>query len=261
MDLTSYHAKEFLWHCQTFFDFRKHLDDVELAYLSYCFTQNKDIVETTDISSKSYNHRITKDGVNSSRLGYGFRQLTPEHIQQLSLLLQHKLPTEEHLVSLLSSADGAGVAFDILSQHFKVYYYFAVYDPTSALIPEMTEKSMKELCGADRIVAYTYHNCKLIETKYYYYPRQTHWAQLVHHHSPLHKMDHTLGQLAKRLAFVLSDNKPPRFQWDIDEDVQDIVLKRLGNKRANELALKCKQFGQVLDTVVINPEELTLYFN
>jgi hypothetical protein len=250
---------DFDWHCATFFDFRKGLGAADLAYLDYCFGVTGDTPDTVDISSRTFGHKLGPEHVNSSRLGWGFRELTPAHATRIDALVTHHLGPRPELRTLLAEAAGAGVAWDVELGDLKVYYFFEHWRELPSAFgppdPQLAAQSRDET-----IIALTFRGGTRIEDKTYYYPRRSAWPPLIRAHAAHPELCTVIASLAKRLAFVTSTTSKYRLQFDVAPSEQSTLLDALADPRATDIATRCRARALVLDTVAVDRDGLGLYF-
>ena len=176
--LLSYHRALFQWHCRKFFRFRRHLTELEKAYLECCFALADSFDEVSEsgyehFSYYSYSHRVQGERVNSSRLAYGSVLHPADALRAaLPVLEERQLQLEPYFLESPQSKF-YGLGWDVLEAQFKVYFRVRPIEQLpQALLPLLHGYQLQDHRD-EGLVSFTYTHNQLSESKIYLYPKSS----------------------------------------------------------------------------------------
>jgi len=232
-----YHRWLFEWHCENFYPFADYLTAGEMDYLNTCFSLAEDFVEVSDLgydnfSYYSYSHRVDKNHVNSSRLAFGTVAHPKECFQAALPVFEERNISIETLFPQYLEHKFYGLGWDILEDHFKIYWR----------IPEMRKvvSPFKELftqgstnASHEGLIAIILKGGQIFERKAYLYP-------------------------GERRVEMFASNRGLVEQYDVEESIS--WSKKINNI-GREIIQKYQDIEEDLDTIsIIDKDHYTLYF-
>lgn len=246
--LARYHHDLFAWHCEKFFPFDRFLLASEHEYLTHCFQLADDYTEVADTGYRhysyySYSHRVKNTEVNSSRMAYGSVanpgeawELVPNVLEARKVELPegiwHKAPYTFY-----------GLGWDILANHFKVYFRIQDWDKMDRPILRGLFQDANIPCRPEGLVSFTFEDSLLIEEKAYLFPKL---------------QEQAVFPGAGRRVLMLSSERGMIAQYDVSDT--QAWLPRL-NPQGQRIIEQYKDFDEELDTIAIkNANDFTIYF-
>jgi hypothetical protein len=248
------------WHRRTFFDFDKHLNQLEKDYIAACVelmdAREHKVDHNLFYSTVSYSHRVRGDKVNSSRVAYGSLRHRDRLRQPMERILRSRGISPEVMGNL---PDAFGLGWDIEAGHLKVYIHLrslaGIEDREAArLVRKVGETKVHDF----GLVSYTFEGPRLSERKVYVALREPRPAQV---------RDYPFRDLITHTNFMITDRRGIVPQVDLKSGELD------GKRYLNAAGRKvCEAYQRAMgreltardasvDTLAYQgPDELTLYF-
>lgn len=257
-------TRQFDAYCDGIFDHRRHLDDVERAYLEHAFAVIPPaIADDAPISWKTYGHKIVGDRIVAWQLGIGFETLAHDDVRALETVLARWLGTDSLTPyrDLLTSSQGAGLGWVFPAGQRRLYFLFAQSPGTVA--QAIHHPGLAPISRPEILVGYTFDDSHLVESKVYYYPLRSHWEPLLETYAADRQQARALAAESIRLAVVVSREGEPRLQFDISPQRRRQALAALGKPAGIELAGRCARLVPPLslDTIGVTAGGASLYFD
>ncbi len=243
-EILAYHRSLFQWHCRHFFNFRRHLNPTEKAYLETCFRLATDFDEISEagyehFSYYTYSHRIKGSKTNSSRLAYGSVQRPEETVPAaLEVLNKRGIKLEN---SLLQQHKFYGLGWDLEEEQFKIYLRTLDWTTLPAELHQLVCDFSTDEYRREALLSLTYQGQETIERKVYLYPKQN-----------LEKPG------VRGSARMITDRRGIVTQEDVSSSEQ---LPYQLNQEGVRIVELYRGIGEDLDTIAYHgPEDFTLYF-